>query len=70
MLTPVKSSMVNAIGHDPQTNTLTVEFAGGARYEYPNVTADHHADLMAAPSIGKHLNSVIRGFAGPARKVG
>ena len=57
-LTPVNSSMVNAIGHDPATNTLTVEFSAGHRYEYPNVTAAHHAELMAAPSIGRHLNQV------------
>ena len=68
-LAPVKSSMLSAVGHDPATNTLTVEFVNGGRYEYPGVTASHHAELMAAPSIGKHLNTVVRGIAGPARKV-
>ena len=41
-LTPVKSSQVKAIGHDPATNTLAVQFAHGAGsiYHYPDVTAE------------------------------
>lgn len=54
-LVPVKSSNVAAVGHDPETNTLVVEFTGGSRYEYPNVSAEEHGALMAARSIGQHL---------------
>jgi hypothetical protein len=54
-LVPVKSSNIKAVGHDPATNTLTVEFIGGDRYDYPGVTAEQHKALMAAPSIGQHL---------------
>jgi hypothetical protein len=54
-LVPVKSSNVKEVGHDPATNTLTVVFIGGTRYDYPDVTVEQHKALMAARSIGQHL---------------
>ncbi len=59
--TPVKSSSILSIGHDPQTNTLEVEFANGGIYQYADVTAEHHAALLAAESLGKHFQTHIRG---------
>src|SRR3546814_14208537 len=32
--TPVKSSQIASIGHDPSTNTLAIEFKGGKVYHY------------------------------------
>lgn len=63
-LKPVTSSAVEAIGHDPATNILHVRYKGGAVYAYPDVGAEHHADLMRAPSIGAHLNTLTRGRKG------
>lgn len=60
-LTPVTSSSIRAIGHDPSTNTLAVQFVSGRTYHYHGVTSDEHAALMAAPSIGKHHNAHVRG---------
>jgi len=57
---PVKSSAIASIGHDPETNELHVTYSGGGTYVYPDVTADHHAELMKAPSIGAHMNGIAR----------
>lgn len=59
--TPVKSSQIASIGHDPATNTLAIEFNGGKVYHYEGVPAEAHADLMAAESVGKHFGAHIRG---------
>lgn len=61
-LQPVKSSQVKAIGHDPATNTLAVQFKHGAGhiYHYPNVTADMHAKFAGAESIGKYFGQHIK----------
>lgn len=57
---PVKSTSIVAIGHDPATRTLSVRFANGPTYHYAGVSADTHAKLMAADSIGSHFQSHIR----------
>lgn len=59
-LTPVESSNLAAVGYDPETYILTVLFKNGRTYEYLGVTAKAHADLMAAESVGKYLNSLIK----------
>jgi hypothetical protein len=59
--TPVTSSMLKSIGHDPATNTLEVEYHDGKIYQHAGVTAAHHAALLAAPSIGAHFNTRIKG---------
>ncbi len=57
---PVKSSAISAIGHDPATNTLRVEFSSGHAYDYSNVTAEDHAALMGAKSLGGHFHKHFR----------
>ena len=57
---PVKSSQIAAIGHNPETNTLTVQFTGnnnkpGSVYNYANVTAAQFDDFFKSGSIGKHF---------------
>lgn len=59
--TPVDSSNVISVGHDPDTNQLHVEFSGGNVYVYEGVDADKHAALMNADSVGKFLNANIKG---------
>jgi KTSC domain len=63
--TPVESSNIAAIGHDPATNTLHVEFKGcnGAPnrlYEYRGISAAEHQSLINAPSIGYHFHAHVR----------
>lgn len=52
---PVTSSNLVAVGYDPATSTLAVEFKGGAVYHYGNVPAQAFDDLMASPSPGSLL---------------
>lgn len=60
---PVKSHAIAAIGHDPKSNTLHVEFQSGHVYEYSDVTAEEHQAFVNAPSIGAHFQTHLRGRA-------
>lgn len=56
----VKSKMLSHVGYDPTTSQLTVKFTNGGTYTYDGVTAEEHAAMMAAPSIGTHFAQNIR----------
>lgn len=64
-LTPVESSRLAAIGHDPDTNTLAVQFNSksgpGKVYHYANVSAEQFSDFQSADSVGKYFGSNILG---------
>ena len=60
-MTPVTSSQVKAIGHDPATNTLTVQFHTGSTYTYDGVDAKTYDAMLNAKSIGKFLGAEIKG---------
>lgn len=53
--------MIRSIGHDPETNTLEVEFKSGGTYQYQGVSADEHGSLITAPSVGKYFLQNIKG---------
>lgn len=59
--TPVKSSQLISVGHDPATSTLEIEFPRGALYRYSGVSAEQHAALMKAESVGSHFIKHIKG---------
>lgn len=59
--TPVDSSNIKSVGHDPKTNTLAVEFNNGSLYHYHDIPKTVHQELMSAKSVGSHLNKNIRG---------
>jgi hypothetical protein len=57
---PVKSSAVASIGHDPATQTLEVTYhRNNATYRYAGVSPQEHLSILAAPSKGRALNSLI-----------
>jgi hypothetical protein len=60
----VESSQIEAIGHDPSTNTLAIQFKGktgpGSVYHYANFTAALFAELKSAESIGSHFYKFIK----------
>lgn len=58
-LTPVKSSNIAAVGHDPETQELHVKFHSGAVHAYSGVSAEKHQALLAASSIGSHFHKNI-----------
>ncbi|HEY1124567.1 MAG TPA: KTSC domain-containing protein [Sphingobium sp.] len=57
---PVASSNIVSMGYDEPSQTLEVEFLGGAVYQYYNVGAAIYEQLMAAPSKGQFLNVYIK----------
>ena len=58
--TPVTSSQLKSVGHDPATNKMHIEFKNGVVYEYDGVsTADHQA-LVGAASVGQHFNKHVK----------
>lgn len=61
-LQAVTSSQVKAIGHDPVTNTLAVQFVHGAGhvYHYPGFTTDQHKAFVASKSIGSHFGKHVK----------
>lgn len=56
----VKSSNVRAVGYDPETETMRVEFANGRSYDYPGTSSEEHQRLVSAGSIGKHFHKHFR----------
>ena len=58
-MTPVKSSQIEAIGHEG--DTLAVKFKSGGTYHYHGVTAEKFDEFKAAPSIGSHFGKHIKG---------
>ena len=54
------SSNIAALGYDAPSKTLQVNFKGGGRYQYQNVTPEMWAALNEAESKGKYLNNEIK----------
>ena len=65
----VVSTNVAAVGYDPKTQTLEVEFLSGAVYQYYGVPDHLHGEMMRAASQGKFLNVYIKNSY-PYSKVG
>lgn len=67
-MTPVTSSQVSAIGHDPETETLFIQFspskrdpdAPGQLYSYANFTAEDFERFSAAESKGSFMIREIK----------
>lgn len=66
---PVASTNIASIGYDEASETLEVEFASGSVYQYYNVPAHLHEQMMMAGSKGQFLNAYIRN-AYPFSRVG
>lgn len=58
---PVKSSNIEAIGYDPETEKLRVAFKGGALYEYDQVPAVRAEDFLTVESSGGFFAEHIKG---------
>lgn len=57
-LTPVQSSQLHAVGYDAEAQELHVAFKSNPAKVYTyKASAEEHADLLAAESIGKHFNA-------------
>lgn len=58
---PVNSTSIAGIGYDEQTQTLEIEFRHGGVYQYFDVPATVHQQLMTAPSRGRYVAEQIKG---------
>ena len=47
-LTPIRSEALRAVGYDPNSRILTVQFSSGATYEYLDVAPELHEALREA----------------------
>jgi hypothetical protein len=56
---PVESSMIRSVGYDAASATLEVEFNSGKVYQYFEVPAEIHQELMEASSHGSYMRSAI-----------
>ncbi len=59
--TPVSSSNISAIGYDPDSEVLEVEFTNGALYSYSGVSLGEYEGFISADSKGKYLHANIKG---------
>jgi len=57
---PLSSSNLAAVGYDPQTKTLEVEFKNGSIYQYNQVSERIYAELMNADSHGRYFNANVK----------
>lgn len=67
--TPVSSTNLRAVGYDPDTRTLEIEFLNGGLYRYSGVPASVHADLMSASSHGSYFDANIKKASYPYQKL-
>ena len=65
---PVRSAAVSAVGYDPATNELDIEFAGGDVYRYSMVPPSVHRELLAAESVGAFVNREVKPYY-PGREI-
>jgi hypothetical protein len=63
----INSSNVIAMGYDPKTKVLTIEFVGGRKYKYPNISRQRYAALRNSSSIGAYVNNKLKDL--PSKKV-
>jgi len=61
MFAAVESTTLATVAYDPSRKVLQLEFCSGSVYEYFDVPAAVHAELLSAPSKGGYFNQAIRG---------
>jgi len=57
----VRSSSIASVGYHSGSHILELEFEGGRLYQYFDVPREVHYGLMGAESIGRFVNSHIKG---------
>ncbi len=56
----VSSSNLKAVGYDPATKTLEIEFLNGGLYQYSGVSESVYQGLMSAASHGQYFDNHIK----------
>jgi hypothetical protein len=60
LMTPVRSSTLQAVAYDEASRTLFVQFRSSATYEYRDVPPETYGAMLAAHSIGRYFTAKIR----------
>jgi hypothetical protein len=63
----VMSSTVASAGYDDASQTMEIEFTGGAVYRYEGVPREVFDGLLAAESVGRFFNEHVRDVYGFTR---
>ncbi|MEV4557714.1 KTSC domain-containing protein [Kitasatospora sp. NPDC049285] len=59
-LVPVQSSNLAAVGYEPMTYLLEIQFRNGTAYQYFNVPSAVHQGLMEAQSKGQYFDHFVK----------
>jgi len=59
-MTPVDSSNIESVGHDPDSQELHVQFLDGTTYVYSDVDEETFQELRDAASVGSYFNRMIK----------
>jgi hypothetical protein len=55
------SSLISNYGYDPETKTMAITFrTNGSTYHYQDVGQSDYDAMLAADSIGSHIQKVIK----------
>jgi hypothetical protein len=57
----VSSSAINAIGYDPATKRMKIQFVEGHTYDFCGVPESIFSGLLRAPSKGTYYTDHVRG---------
>lgn len=64
LLVPVQSSDIAAMGYDPSSFELQIQFTNGRIYSYATVPPELYAGLVSAPSKGSFFAQFVKKFPG------
>lgn len=62
-MVPIKSSNISAVGYDPESRTLGVQFKTGAEHHYADVPPERYAAMTASDpkhSVGSYFHTHIK----------
>lgn len=59
-MTPVVSSQIAAMGHDPVGMSMKVRFNNGSTYSYQGVSKELFAQLLDSESVGSAFSKLIK----------
>lgn len=62
VMNEVKSSALKAIGFDPRTHEMAIQFTSGDVYLYADVSLIDFAELMNAQSKGVYFHNNIKPY--------
>lgn len=53
---------MRAVGYEPTTRTMHIQFNNGDLHEYSNVSPDFHKRMMESKSVGSFFHQNVKPF--------